>query len=244
MDKKRVKKLTPNQIEFTKQIKRINNAVKRLKKRGFEFYDLDIPDEMPKRVTKHQLEYLKSRTTETLLHKAVWLDPRIGVTVNKDIVKAERLYRRSIQRPKNGVTNIGYKPPDKKIVKLDIFEQIENRINDIPDELILLARKRRDIKTIDISSKRAKVLEHYHLKQSEAREMGESAVEKYAHYLDKNSDLISNLISEIINCPASKSHLIDTFIGDLITLITGDPLSIDEIDSLSVFDSYSENELY
>lgn len=73
MRKKR--NITPNRAEYNKQVKRIQQFVRRAEKRGFSF-DVDIPT--PKRVTKQVIERLKSLTPEELYKKGQYIDPLTG----------------------------------------------------------------------------------------------------------------------------------------------------------------------
>lgn len=62
------KKLTKNQIEFNKQVKRINRAIKTYEKKGFYFQNL--PDlSLPARITQKKLNELKSLKPKKLAEK-------------------------------------------------------------------------------------------------------------------------------------------------------------------------------
>lgn len=51
-------KMTPNQKAYSKEIKRVLRILSQLKREGYEFSKSFVP-EMPKRVTKHQLELIR-----------------------------------------------------------------------------------------------------------------------------------------------------------------------------------------
>ena len=51
------RKLTKNQIEYNKQVRRIKNFIKRAEKRGYEFNE-DILPKTPKRITKQAIKRL------------------------------------------------------------------------------------------------------------------------------------------------------------------------------------------
>ena len=71
------KKRTPNQIEFQKQRRRLQQIIRRGEKKGYEFEQNLVPD-MPKRVTKKQLEKIKGIKAEQLYNKAVYIDYTTG----------------------------------------------------------------------------------------------------------------------------------------------------------------------
>ena len=52
------RKLTKNQIEYNKQVRRIKNFIKRAEKRGYEFNE-DILPKTPKRITKQAIKRLE-----------------------------------------------------------------------------------------------------------------------------------------------------------------------------------------
>lgn len=68
---KRGRKLTPMQVEYKKQQKRIQNFIRRAEKKGYKFEDNLIP-EMPKRVTKKALEDIKKINQYKLYRHATY----------------------------------------------------------------------------------------------------------------------------------------------------------------------------
>lgn len=71
------RKLTKNQIEYNKQVRRIKNFIKRAEKRGYEFSD-DILPKTPKRVTKQAIKRLENLKPKQLYAKAEFLDTSTG----------------------------------------------------------------------------------------------------------------------------------------------------------------------
>ena len=71
------KKLTPNQIEYQKQRKRLQAIIRRGEKKGYQFEENLIPGR-PKRVTKKQLEKIKGIKAEQLYKKAIYIDYDTG----------------------------------------------------------------------------------------------------------------------------------------------------------------------
>ena len=71
------RKLTKNQIEYNKQVRRIKNFIKRAEKRGYEFND-DILPKTPKRITKQAIKRLENLKPKQLYAKAEFLDTSTG----------------------------------------------------------------------------------------------------------------------------------------------------------------------
>lgn len=69
--------MTANQREYSKQIKRIKQAVRRLEKRGYRFSD-DVIPQMPKRVTKSAIKRLQEIRTKDLYKQAEYVDQSTG----------------------------------------------------------------------------------------------------------------------------------------------------------------------
>lgn len=75
------KKLTINQQQWKKEMKRIERFQREATKRGFYFPD-DILPQQPKRITKKSLEKLANITPEKQYAKAVYLDKDTGKMVS------------------------------------------------------------------------------------------------------------------------------------------------------------------
>lgn len=71
------RKLTVNQAAEKKQIARINRAIKRIEKRGFELLQEVLPSR-PSRVTKQYLEKLSKVTPEFIYKKSRYVDFETG----------------------------------------------------------------------------------------------------------------------------------------------------------------------
>ena len=71
------RKLTKNQIEYNKQVRRIKNFIKRAEKRGYEFNE-DILPKTPKRITKQAIKRLENLKPKQLYEKAEFLDTSTG----------------------------------------------------------------------------------------------------------------------------------------------------------------------
>lgn len=76
-----VTKLTPNQQEWKKQLKRLQQFIRRAKKRGYTFPD-DVIPERPKRITKKKLSKIKGINPQTLYSQAEFYNPETGETIS------------------------------------------------------------------------------------------------------------------------------------------------------------------
>lgn len=73
MKRKSIQKLTTNQMEFKKELKRIKRFIHNARKRGYEFDDNVLPKQ-PKRITRKKLEEIKNIKPSNLYDKAVYYD--------------------------------------------------------------------------------------------------------------------------------------------------------------------------
>ena len=73
MKRKSSQKLTPNQMEFKKELKRIKRFIQSARKRGYEFDDNVLPKQ-PKRITRKKLEEIKNIKPSNLYDKATYYD--------------------------------------------------------------------------------------------------------------------------------------------------------------------------
>lgn len=74
------KKLTPNQQQWKKEVKRIQQFIRRAKKRGYIFSE-DVIPETPKRIAKKQLSKIKGINPQTLYAQAEFYNPETGETI-------------------------------------------------------------------------------------------------------------------------------------------------------------------
>lgn len=114
------RKLTKNQIEFNKQVKRIKRIKRELEKQGFHV-SLNII-ERPKRVTKKVLSNLKEIKPITVRKASTQI-------VNNVLMTAQELYELQKKRRKEQ-RNIGYVPSDDEVM-IQYYLNIKNDIEDV-----------------------------------------------------------------------------------------------------------------
>lgn len=84
------KKPTQLQLDYSKQVKRLKQAIRRAEKRGYIVPDNIIP-ERPKRITRKTVERLKKITTDDIYKKSEKLDFETGeLILGETARKAER----------------------------------------------------------------------------------------------------------------------------------------------------------
>lgn len=76
-----VTKLTPNQQAWKKERKRIQQFIRRAKKRGYTFPE-DLIPETPKRITQKQLSKIRGINPQTLYTQAEFYNPITGETIS------------------------------------------------------------------------------------------------------------------------------------------------------------------
>ena len=85
------KNITPNQQEWEKELKRLNQLIKRAEKRGYIFDENIIP-KTPKRITKKKLSEIKEIKADALYNTAKYFDKETGQTISG--LEGRRIERR------------------------------------------------------------------------------------------------------------------------------------------------------
>ena len=99
MNRKSRQKLTPNQMEFKKELKRIKRFIHNARKRGYEFDDNVLPKQ-PKRITRKKLEEIKNIKPSNLYDKAVYYDEITHETFTGQQGRRIEHYRASLKAKK------------------------------------------------------------------------------------------------------------------------------------------------
>lgn len=131
--------------EIRKERKRVQQNIRRMKKRGFFFDDFEVPAiEYTKtgNVSKKTLNKLKSLTPNTLYEKARWVDTETGEILTGKERRTEERHERS---HKSSQTRKRKREFDKiihtgstggiDIPTFSIIDEILSRLNDLPDDL-------------------------------------------------------------------------------------------------------------
>ena len=104
MKRKSSQKLTTNQMEFKKELKRIKRFIHNARKRGYEFDDNVLPKQ-PKRITHKKLEEIKNIKPSNLYDKAVYYDEITHETFTGQQGRRIERYRASLKAKKTREEN-------------------------------------------------------------------------------------------------------------------------------------------
>lgn len=132
---------TPNQIAWDKEQKRIKRFIREATKRGFDFSDFVIPKK-PKRVTKKQIELIRSIKPDFLYSKATYKAEK-GIISGLEGRKLER--RTAYSKRFSGTRNVaGIPPTDVDDVLTQVEKIIDNYGGNSHWGEYMAARKNRD----------------------------------------------------------------------------------------------------
>lgn len=104
MKRKSSQKLTPNQMEFKKELKRIKRFIQSARKRGYQFDDNVLP-KLPKRVTRKKLEEIKNIKPSNLYDKATYYDEITHETFTGQEGRKIERYRATLKAKKTREKN-------------------------------------------------------------------------------------------------------------------------------------------
>lgn len=123
------KKLTVNQQQWKKEVNRVKQFIKRAEKRGFTFEDV-IP-ETPKRITKKQLNLIKSLTPNVLYTHASYTDPQTGQSMTG--TEGRRLERSRASQKAVKTKQSKYTPPREDDTVLRTIEEMIRAFKPFPN---------------------------------------------------------------------------------------------------------------
>lgn len=243
MAKKTSRKLSANQQEYLKQVKRIKQFISRAEKRGFIFNENVIP-EQPKRVTKKRIQELKEITPNVLYSLSEYVDTSTGeIITGKEGRTRERkasAYKASVTRRRNkeaerrfwtGETDsqstnqqhkgVKYYPDGGEIIYHNILEDFITRLSEETPEYTPYGKKRQ-YHVYEESERGRKTL--YTITMSVKNEIGESAL---GWRIQENSEEVQDLLICVFY--GSSSELISTSVNRLARIIKGSELTMSEL---------------
>jgi len=205
--KKRLKKrLTPNQAAWNKEFKRIQRFIKNANKRGFTF---DVEIEKPSRVTKKQLEKIRSLKPKELYKQAVYIIPETG----EEVTGTEgRWYERSQAQLKSR-QNI---PRESKLVLNAILQQLNTWKPDYSMRGWMKQKKMSDRDELD------------NMLATFITEKGE---DQAALILQQNADRVNNAIFIILY--DSNDESVKIAFTEFATILNGGALSLSQSETMS-----------
>ena len=215
------KKLTVNQQQWKKEVNRLKQFIRRAEKRGFTFDDI-IP-ETPKRITKKQLNLIKSLTPTVLYSRSQYTDPQTGQSMTGTEGRRLERSRAALKRFKKST----YNPP---IEEDSVLHQIEQMIADwkpFPNWSKYFTEVKREDKN--------------RLKALLDGKIAEVGRKETARRLQENAEGINHMADEILY--SSDEDAVNMDLNYIATVLKGSALTPDESAYYTqLAESYNESE--
>lgn len=247
MAKRSTKKLTANQRAYAKEVKRIQNAVRRAEKRGYRFFESVVP-QTPKRITQQAIQRLKEITPNKIYDKAQYLDENTGKVVSgiegrklerqESARKAQETRQRKQRKQKQKAPKQEqYYPNGGDIIFSNVLEQFIARLSEPPQDFFVNRWSKKGKKheeTIEASERAKSTL--LSLTQSAIEREGKSSV---GWRLEEQADEVNQLVTYILY--GSNSSAIASACSRLATIINGGALSMQQLQDIAEQEEYNED---
>lgn len=215
------KKLTVNQQQWKKEVNRLKQFIRKAEKRGFTFNDI-IP-ETPKRITKKQLNLIKSLTPNVLYTQAKYTDPQTGQSMTGAEGRQLERSRAALKRFKKSA----YNPP---VEEDSVLHQIEQMIADwkpFPNWSKYFTEVKREDKN--------------RLKALLDGKIAEVGRKETARRLQENAEGINHMVDEMLY--SSDEDAVNMDLNYIATVLKGSALTPDESSYYTqLAESYNESE--
>lgn len=204
-----VTKITPNQREWKKELKRLHQFIHRAEKRGYTFPDNVIP-ETPTRITKKQLSKIKGLNPQTLYGQAQYFDSETGQTLTG--TEGRKLERERAAQKGAETKRKKNSPPHEEDLVLRTIEQMIGEWSPYPNWTEYFTQAKNEDKN------RLKSL-----LDSNIALMGRTEVAKR---LQADAETVIALADEILY--SSDEDAVNLDLAHLATILKGAPLTIEE----------------
>lgn len=221
------KKKTENQKAFQKERKRLQQAIRYGKKQGYIFPE-DIVPSLPKRVTKKQLEKIKSIKPSDLYKVSVFLYKDTGELVPAEQRRKEvrkQGHQKAVQTRKKKAKKVKTKVPSVYYPTISIIDTVRGRIEDLQREakpLINISQRKNAL--LDIFDD---TVSYYDLYDN---------LSEYETYLKHHESEIADLLNLIAY--DSDGEQINASFVTLGRLINVTSLSMEQAENLSAMTEY------
>lgn len=248
MAKKKLKKKSPNQIEYRKQINRIKQAIRRAEKRGYIFKE-DVLPSQPKRVTKQAIQRLKEITPNVLYSKAEYVDKSTGEIVSgthgRKLERKASAKKASVTRKINkeaerqfwagDSTNDTptYYPNGGDIIYQNVLDDFISKISEPTHEYTPWGKPRQQA-TYEASERGRTTL--YSLTMRVKNEIGESAL---GWRIQEHSDEIQDLLTYVLY--GSNAEHIASATSQLANIITDGTLTMSDLVDIAYEEEQNES---
>ena len=218
------KKLTDNQKAYQKQRRRLLQAVRRAEKQGYIFPE-DVVPELPKRVTKKQLENIQKIKPKELYKKAEFVYQETGEIVpaeqRKQEVKQEAIIKAKETRKRKKKTSTPYIPTYYPTISI---------IDTIRDRLSELTREAKP--PIPIENRKNELLSIF---DDNVTLYGDN-ISEYEHYLGAHESESAELLN-VISYDSDAEKVSASFVS-LGRLLNMQSLSMSQAENLSMMAEY------
>lgn len=218
------KKQTENQKAYQKERKRLLQAVRRAEKQGYIFPE-DIVPELPKRVTKRQLEKIQKIKPKQLYKKAEFVYQETGEIVTaeqrKQEIKKEAIIKAKETRKRKKKTNKPY---------ISTYYPTISIIDTIRDRLSELTREAKP--PVPIENRKNELLSIF---EDNVTQYDDNIAE-YENYLKEHESEIAELLN-VISYDSNAEQISASFVA-LGRLLNTQSLSISQAENLSMMAEY------
>lgn len=218
------KKKTENQKAYQKERRRLLQAVRRAEKQGYIFPE-DIVPELPKRVTKKQLEKIQKIKPKQLYKKAEFVYKETGEVVpaeqRKQEVKQEAIIKAKETRKRKKKISIP---------SVSTYYPTISIIDTIRDRLSELTREAKP--PVPIENRKNELLAIFEDNVTQY----DDNIEEYEHYLEAHESEIADLLN-VISYDSNAEQVSASFVA-LGRLLNTQSLSMSQAENLSMMTEY------
>lgn len=217
-------KQTENQKAYQKERRRLLQAVRRAEKQGYIFPE-DIVPELPKRVTKKQLEKIQKTKPKQLYKKAEFVYQETGEVVTaeqrKQEVKQEAIKKAKETRKRKKKTSTPNIPTYYPTIS--IIDTIRDRISELTRE----AKP-----PVPIETRKNELLSIF----DDTVTMFDDNIEEYENYLEAHESEIAELLN-VISYDSNAEQISASFVS-LGRILNMQALSMSQAENLSMMAEY------
>lgn len=218
------KKQTENQKAYQKERRRLLQAVHRAEKQGYIF-PADIVPELPKRVTKKQLEKIQKTKPKQLYKKAEFVYQETGEVVpaeqRKQEVKQEAIRKAKETRKRNKKISVPIVAPFYPTISI---------IDTIRDRITELTREAKP--PIPVENRKNELLAIF----EDNVTLYDTNITEYEHYLEAHESEIAELLN-VISYDSDAEKVSASFVS-LGRLLNMKSLSMSQAENLSMMVEY------
>lgn len=218
------KKKTENQKAYQKERRRLLQAIRRAEKQGYIFPEDIVPD-VPKRVTKKQLEKIQKTKPKQLYKKAEFVYKETGEVVpaeqRKQEVKQEAIRKAKETRKRKKKISIPNVPTYYPTIS--IIDTIRDRISELTRE----AKP-----PIPIENRKNELLVIF----EDNLTLYSDNITEYEHYLEEHESEIADLLN-VISYDSNAEQVSASFVS-LGRILNAKSLSMSQAENLSTMAEY------